>query len=492
MRLSPGDVLHGQYQITDLLARGGFGFVYCARDSVTGETVAIKELFPSLVGDSQMVQRFIQEARATLHLTHPNIARTHNIFQHGDTYYLVMEYLAGGSLADRLRREWLPVDEAVRIMRALCTALDYAHGLGVVHCDLKPANVLFDAQGEVHLADFGIAHVSDNLITRRMATGTGVAMGTVRYMAPEQLEGVRSDPRLDIYALGAILYEMLAGQPYLDFETETTPAAQMRNMQRIQREPPRPLRVVNSSVPEWLAQVVDRALRKAPEERFPTVISLQQALEPAPRLYVPPAEPRQRPQPRPAGWKWGLLAGVVALIILIVVSLALLLSGPKEEGSVGLATRASASIEPTAPLVVASSTLVPTTEPDTLTPFIEEASDTPTPSPTPTVPTATPTPTPGPSDAELEQALLRQVRWRPENGTPIFAYYADQPPALDGYLDIPGEWAGTRYEIGHVVYGPENWSGAADISGWCYLPGARGSGRCTRPGLQWRPAIQWR
>jgi len=459
MRLGPGDVLHGQYQITELLASGGFGFVYRARDSVTGETVAIKELFPNLVGDSRMVQRFIQEARATLHLTHPNIARTHNIFQHGDTYYLVMEYLAGGSLADRLRRGPLPAEEAVRIMRSLCTALEYAHGLGVVHCDLKPANVLFDAQDEVHLADFGIAHVSEDLLTRRMVTGTGVALGTVRYMSPEQLEGVRSDPRVDIYALGAILYEMLAGRPYLDFETETTPAAQMRNMQRIQHETPPPLRVVNEAVPEWLAQVVERALRKAPAERFPTVVSLRQALEPAPRLFVPPAAIEPRPQRRLAGWKWILAAGVVVLVILLLASIVVLLSSPgRDTPGSGRDTPDLAEAATPVAIVSLTSTLAPTTEPHT-----------PTPSPTPTVPTATPTPTPGPSDAEREAALLDLVRWRPQNGTPIFAYYADQPPTLDGYLETPGEWAGTRYEIDHVVHGPENWSGAADLSGWCYL-----------------------
>ncbi|NIV38386.1 MAG: hypothetical protein GWN58_55900, partial [Anaerolineae bacterium] len=116
-------------------------------------------------------------------------------------------------------------------------------------------------------------------------------------------------------------------------------------------------------------------------------------------------------------------------------------------------------------VVVPTSTLVPTTEPDTPTPFVEEASDTPAPSPTPTVPTATPTP----SDAEREAALLDLVRWRSQNGTPVFAYYADQPPTLDGYLETPGEWAGTRYEINHVVHGLENWSGTVDLSGWSYL-----------------------
>jgi serine/threonine protein kinase len=177
-----------------------------------------------------------------------------------------------------LRRGSISVDEALAIMDDLCAALDYAHGQGVVHCDLKPANVLFDEAGTAYVADFGIAHVSEDMMTRLVHTGTGMVMGTVRYMAPEQLDGVRDDPRVDVYALGALLYEMLAGRPYLDFETETTPAAQARNIARIQHEEPQALATVSPSVPAWLAAVTDRSLHKAPEARWPSAGVLREAL----------------------------------------------------------------------------------------------------------------------------------------------------------------------------------------------------------------------
>jgi Tol biopolymer transport system component len=279
--LEPGAILDNKYKIEAVIGRGGFGYVYRARERLTGEAVAIKELLPSLFYDRDTAQRFIQEARATLRLTHAHIARTYGVFYDNDTFYLAMEYLPGGSLSDRLQGGPFPVPQAIVIARDLCQALVCAHDEGVVHCDIKPANVLFDARGRAHLADFGIAHVSAQAMTRRFVTATGTTMGTVRYMAPEQLEGVRDDPRVDVYAMGALLYEMLAGRPYLDFEEETTPAAQMRNMQRIQRTPPRPLRAVNPSVPERVAEVVGRALRKAPAERFSTVHMLEQALRAA-------------------------------------------------------------------------------------------------------------------------------------------------------------------------------------------------------------------
>jgi len=310
---------HNKYYIEDVIGQGGFGHVYRARERLTGEVVAIKELTTGLE-NREIVQRFVQEARATLRLTHPYIARTYGIFHDRGTYYLTMEYLPGGSLADRLRRGPLPVRDAVRIATNVCKALAYAHDKGVVHCDIKPANVLFDKDGEVRLADFGIAHVSEQMMTRKLFTATGMMMGTVRYMAPEQLEGVRDDPRVDIYAMGAMLYEMLAGRPYLDFETEGTPAAQVRNIQRIQSESPRPLRAVNPAAPAWLAEAVARALRKRPEDRFATAALLGRALQkpsPPPRRAIEtsdsPDRPRQFEGRRPV---W--IAGGVVLLLLAV------------------------------------------------------------------------------------------------------------------------------------------------------------------------------
>jgi serine/threonine protein kinase/regulation of enolase protein 1 (concanavalin A-like superfamily) len=329
--LQPRTILDNKYQIEAVIGRGGFGHVYRARERLTGETVAIKELVPSFVDDREMVQRFIQEARLTLRLSHPHIVRTYGIFQDRGTYYLAMEFLSGGSLADRVERGPLPIAEAVRVAAELCKALEQAHQLEITHCDIKPANVLFDEQGRVHLTDFGIAHVSAELTTRHVVTASGTTMGTVRYMAPEQLEGVRDDPRVDVYAVGAVLYEMLAGRPYLDFETETSIAAQLRNAQRIQSERPRPLRAVNPAVPEWLTGVVNQALRKAPEDRFGTAKQLRDALGRAPDLRAAPQGPPAPAAPgdgwiaRGAGWLKDL--PVAAALTVAVAMVALLACG---------------------------------------------------------------------------------------------------------------------------------------------------------------------
>jgi serine/threonine-protein kinase len=277
--LQPGTVLDSKYQIEAVIGQGGFGHVYRARERLTGEAVAIKELVPTFVHNPEMVKRFVQEARATLRLKHGHIARTYGIFQDQGTYYLAMEYLAGGSLADRLNQGPLAIDQAADIAADLCGALHYAHERGVVHCDIKPANVLFDEAGQAQLVDFGIAYVSTEMMTRQFHTAAGMAMGTVQYMAPEQLAGVRDDPRIDIYAMGVLLYRMVAGRPYLGFQTETTPAAQARNIALIQQQQPRPLREVRPDAPSWLAETVDKALRKRPEERFATAQAMREALQ---------------------------------------------------------------------------------------------------------------------------------------------------------------------------------------------------------------------
>ena len=140
MALNPGHtLLNGQYRILRLLGRGGFGFVYQAHDALLGEDVAIKELIPALVGDEALLKRFLAEARATMRLTHKRIVRTHNVSSEGGNYYIVMEYMPGGSLEERLReRGALPPDEAVRVAIDVCDGLACAHGAGVIHCDLKP------------------------------------------------------------------------------------------------------------------------------------------------------------------------------------------------------------------------------------------------------------------------------------------------------------------------------------------------------------------
>jgi formylglycine-generating enzyme required for sulfatase activity len=347
MALNPGDsLLNGQYRIQCLLGRGGFGFVYQARDTLLDRNVAIKELIPGLVGDEVMLKRFLVEARATMELTHERIVRTHNVFQEGDNYYIVMECMAGGSLETRLQeRGPLPVAEAVQVAAEVCEGLDYAHRHGVVHCDLKPANILFAADGTAKVADFGIAHVSGEMLSRSWLTPAGFVAGTLPYMSPEQADGVRDDPRVDVYALGAVLYRTLTGRTYLEFDRRETPGATADNVQRIRHETPVPPGTYDRRVPAWLDGVVAKALAKQPQARYTSAAELRAALlqQPAPQegaasvpVQTRPAPPRPAPSPsatpvkaRPArraplpGWFRPVAGGVAVLLLLVVLGFAL-------------------------------------------------------------------------------------------------------------------------------------------------------------------------
>jgi len=167
MALQPGDtLLNGKYRVQRLLARGGFGFVYQARETILDEDRAIKELIPALVGDEVVLKRFLTEAKATMRLTHKRIVHTYDVFSEEGNYYIVMEYMPGGSLENWIQKHGhLLVEDTVRFATEVCEGLSFAHEAGVVHCDLKPHNILFDANGSAKLADFGIAHVSGETLT---------------------------------------------------------------------------------------------------------------------------------------------------------------------------------------------------------------------------------------------------------------------------------------------------------------------------------------
>jgi polar amino acid transport system substrate-binding protein len=363
MALDPGStLLNGQYRIERELGRGGFGFVYLAQDTLLSEPVAIKELIPGLVGSEEMLKRFLAEAKATMRLTHERIVRTHNVFGEAGNYYIIMEYMPGGSLEAWLRDHGrLSPNDAVRVATDVCRGLSYAHDRGVVHCDLKPANILFAADGSAKVADFGIAHVSEQMLTRTWLTPAGFVAGTLPYMSPEQVDGVRDDPRVDVYALGAVTFRALTGRTYLDFDERETPGAQADNVQRIRREPPNPPSSYSASVPPRLDGVVMRALAKNPDRRYATTEAFAAALtgesgsparseletQPAARREAqtvavgprPVAPPRQagpasaarehavqpgRPSSRPKPWMWIAGAG---LALLVAVAAVFLLTG---------------------------------------------------------------------------------------------------------------------------------------------------------------------
>ncbi|HEV8361169.1 MAG TPA: serine/threonine-protein kinase [Candidatus Thermoplasmatota archaeon] len=215
--LHPGGLFLGRYRIARPLGRGGSGEVWLARDEREGREVAIKLLAGSQRRDAKAMARFRREMRLAGALRHPGIVAVHDVEELGDDAYLVMEHMSGGSLEDRLQRGPLPEREALAIARSVLAALGALHAKGIVHRDVKPSNILLDAQGRAKLSDFTIAQeqVSGDTVG---ATGPGAPAGTLAYMSPEQARGVSAKPASDVYSLGATLYAMLAGHPPIPVE----------------------------------------------------------------------------------------------------------------------------------------------------------------------------------------------------------------------------------------------------------------------------------
>ena len=213
----PGTMLAGRYRIVGLLGRGGMGEVYRAEDLKLGQAVALKFLPKEVTHRADRLARFHQEVRLARQVSHPNVCRVHDIGEAGGQHFLSMEYIDGEDLASLLRRIGrLPSDKALELARQLCAGLAAAHDRKVLHRDLKPANVLIDGRGRAHLADFGLADLTDQ---RRDAPEIA---GTPGYMAPEQLEGREVTTRTDVYALGLVLYEMFTGKRALTVDGAPT------------------------------------------------------------------------------------------------------------------------------------------------------------------------------------------------------------------------------------------------------------------------------
>jgi len=223
MSLQPGYKL-AHYEILEPIGKGGMGEVYRAKDGKLGRDVAIKVLPDELAEDEERLRRFQREAKVLASLNHPNIASIYGLEQSGDTHYLVLELVPGETLADRIARGPIPVDEALEIATKIAEALEEAHEQGIVHRDLKPANVKLTEDGKVKVLDFGLAKAfadedselgpatSMSPTITRDATRVGVILGTAAYMSPEQAKGRRVDKRTDIFAFGAVVFEMLSGK----------------------------------------------------------------------------------------------------------------------------------------------------------------------------------------------------------------------------------------------------------------------------------------
>ena len=273
-RLSAG--LADRYRIERELGRGGMATVYLAHDLKHDRRVALKILNPELA-QSAGPERFQREIRLAARLQHPHIL---SVFDSGDAgsaqFWFTMPYVDGESLRDRLRREGqLPLDDALRITREAAQALQYAHEQGVIHRDIKPENLLLTKDGSTHVADFGVARAMGAAET---LTQTGMSVGTPAYMSPEQAAGERTiDARTDVYSLGAVLYEMLAGEP-----PHTAPTVKAM-IAKLMTERPTRLRTVRDTVPEMVDDVVAKALAKSPADRFASTEAFARALAQADR-----------------------------------------------------------------------------------------------------------------------------------------------------------------------------------------------------------------
>jgi len=263
----------GQYRLVSLLGAGGMGEVYLAEDTRLDRRVALKVLPLHLTADLSQVGRFQQEARAASALNHPNIVTIHEINEAEGTHYIATEYIEGMTLRTRLGRSGLTLGEALDIAVQVASALNAAHSAGVVHRDIKPENVMLRPDGYVKVLDFGIAKLMERqrpvpdaeAATRALVqTGKGVVMGTSHYMSPEQARGVPVDVRTDIWSLGVVLYEMVAGHVPFTGETASDCIAS------ILKTSPAPLTNVVQDAPEALEWIVTKALTKDKEERYQT------------------------------------------------------------------------------------------------------------------------------------------------------------------------------------------------------------------------------
>ena len=290
MPIQIGDTL-GDYQVTGVLGRGGMGKVFRVRNLVSDREEAMKVVLPDLGENVELADRFLREIKVHASLQHPNIAALHTALRIEGRLVMIMELVDGVSLEETLRRGPLDVPVAVHYINQILTALAFAHERGVIHRDIKPANILIAGGAVIKLTDFGIARPTG----ASRLTGTGLAVGTLAYMSPEQIRSGQVDARSDIYSLGIMFYEMVTGlHPIL---AETEHALMNAQLSVVPREPA----VVNPHVPQAVSAAIMRALAKEPGLRFQTALEFQAVLEDPGRASVqapvnPSATTTRRPE----------------------------------------------------------------------------------------------------------------------------------------------------------------------------------------------------
>ena len=258
-----GRSLNGRYKISALLGKGGMSAVYKAHDPNLKRLVAIKLIHAHLSTDPNFIHRFKKEAAAVAAFRHPNIVQVYDFSVDGDVYYMVLEFIPGQTLQERLKElkktdSRMPVEQAIHIVIDICDAMGYAHRNGMIHRDIKPANIMLDAQGRAILMDFGIVKIVDD----ETYTATGAVVGTARYMSPEVIRSETPDERSDIYSLGVTFFEMLSGSP--PFNAESAMSLLMRHL----NDPVPDLRSLRPEVPNAVIAVIHKCLEKDRAKRY--------------------------------------------------------------------------------------------------------------------------------------------------------------------------------------------------------------------------------
>jgi serine/threonine protein kinase len=264
-----GRSLSGRYQIESLLGQGGMSAVYKATDPNLKRVVAIKLIHPHLSNDPHFIQRFEEEATAVASLRHPNIVQVFDFNSDQGVYYMVLEFVPGETLHDRLQRltsqgRTLPIDEAIKFTLNICAALDYAHQRNIIHRDIKPANIMLDVYGQAILMDFGIV----KLIGGTSHTATGAVLGTARYISPEVIRSEPVDQRSDIYSLGITLYEMLSGKT--PFQSDSAMTLMMMHLNDPVPDP----RSLRADIPASLVNILLKSLEKDRANRYQSVTEM--------------------------------------------------------------------------------------------------------------------------------------------------------------------------------------------------------------------------
>lgn len=280
-------ILDQRYELEELIGGGGMADVYKAKDCLLNRPVAVKILHEEFKQDKEFIDKFQREAQAAARLSHPNIVNIYDVGVADGDHYIVMEYVPGRTLKDYIRQEGhLSVSESLRVAREIAEALAHAHANNLVHCDIKPHNILMMADGHAKVADFGIARA----VTESTMTYSGNVIGSVHYFSPEQAKGTMITPKSDVYSLGVVLYEMLTGK--LPFTGDNPVSIAVKHLQ----EEPVPVRQIDPAIPPVVEAIVSKAMSKDPAMR-PTSAELVQDISQAERMLMAGSQPMPQMAP---------------------------------------------------------------------------------------------------------------------------------------------------------------------------------------------------